>query len=245
MIQSVLVQKAINAALQSEWKTAIELNEKLLDQFPEDLDSLNRLARACFVLGDISRSKQIYKEVLSFDPYNAIALKNIKRFQNLKGISQDTLMKSARSNGTVRSIVNFIEEPGKTKVIQLVRLAEPQALFGLYCGDPVQLLLKQRGVHVFTDDNVYIGRLPDDIAFQLQHFIKSGNKYDAFIKLVDSSAVQVFVREMFRTPEFAARPTFSYISDISPLAPDASIEHDTPTDLGEEDNVMIEEQQSI
>ncbi len=220
MIQSVLVQKAIHAALHSEWQTAIDLNEKILEQFPQDLDSLNRLARACFETGDISRCKQIYKEVLEIDPYNVIAQKNMRRFQLLKGNGDElsfSLAQSAKnlaSAGFSKPMTNFIEEPGKTKVIQLVRIAEPQVLFTLHSGDVVVLTPKQRGVHIFTESNLYIGRIPDDLAYQLHYLMKSGNKYEGYIKTVQANVVYVFVRELYRTPEFISRPTFSYMVEI-------------------------------
>lgn len=239
MIQSVLVQKAINAALNSQWQSALEINEKILEQFPDDLDSLNRLARACFELGDISRSKKIYKEVLNHDPYNVIALKNIKRFQLIKGNTDElshTLVRQAKLHTGSKPVTSFIEEPGKTKVIQLTRLAEPHVLFTIHCGDPVALIPKLRGVHVFTEQNAYIGRLPDDIAFQLQYFIKSGNKYEAHVKQVQTNAVNVFIKEAYRIPEFASRPTFSYIADAVLTFPDTPLESDSSLESEEESN---------
>jgi tetratricopeptide (TPR) repeat protein len=222
MIQSALVHKAIKAALTSEWDSAIAINEQLLSQFPQDLDCLNRLARAYFELGEIDRSKKIYKEVLELDPYNAIASKNLLRFGNIK---EGTTLPKSKSVGTTKVMANFIEEPGKTKVIPLVRIAEPSVLAVLHAGDYVSLVTKQRGIHVFNDQNVYIGRLPDDLAFHLQYFITNGNQYDAYIKQVVSQSVYVFIRESFRSSVFASRPTFS-ISNDSYVLP-ASVGADT------------------
>ncbi len=236
MIQSALVQKAIKAALQSEWDSAIELNQQLLEQNPQDLESLNRLARAYLELGDIARSKKTYKEVLTLDPYNVIALKNVKRFQSIKGSTTEIsnkIVKSLKNNPNSSAHITFIEEPGKTKVTQLVRPASPATLFTLHSGERAVLVPKARGIQIMTESNVYVGRLPDDLAFQLQYFIKSGNTYEAYIKQVLQNAVYVFIREVTRADAFANRPSFAlnnekYIS-ASPVdleTPDP-IEEDT------------------
>lgn len=237
MIQSVLVQQAINAALNSQWQNAIELNEKILEQFPQDLDTLNRLARACLELGDVGRSQKIYKEVLGIDPYNVIASKNMRRFQLFKGTTEElssSLVKSMKNGSSSKSVTNFIEEPGKTKVIQLVRLAEPHVLFTLHCGDPLIMSPKLRGVQVCTESNSYIGRLPDDIAFHLQYFMKNGNTYEAYVKQVQPNSVLVFVREMYRSPQFQSRPTFSYISESTPIPQEVAVETDADQSDDEE-----------
>jgi tetratricopeptide (TPR) repeat protein len=210
MIQPALVQRAINAALSSDWNIAIELNEQILALYPGDLDSLNRLARAYLETGDYGRSKKIYKEVLAIDPYNVIALKNLKRFQLIKMSSGDTVSKSPKSNGS--TLTTFIEEPGRTKVVQLLRPAEPQTLFMLHCGECVDLVPKQRGVQIQVGDT-YIGRLADDLGHHLHNLMASGNTYEAYIKQIAQNDVFIFIREVQRAEQFAMRPTFSVTAD--------------------------------
>lgn len=212
MIQSALINKAIKAALSSEWDSAIALNEQLLSQYPQDLDSLNRLARAYFELGEIDKSRSIYKEVLSLDPYNVIASKNLQRFIMIKD-SNYKVSKTKQNGNVSKTPANFIEEPGKTKVVPLVRLAEPSVLAILHSGDYVSLVTKQRGIQIFNEQNIYIGRLPDDLAFHLQYFITNGNLYECYIKQITSQSVYVFIRETQRSVGFASRPTFSITND--------------------------------
>jgi tetratricopeptide (TPR) repeat protein len=227
MIQPALVQRAINAALNSEWQTAIEINEKILQTFPEDLDSLNRLARAYLEIGDINKSKKLYKDVLVIDPYNVIAQKNLKRFQLIKGTTaSERTHKVVKINGTV--LTTFIEEPGKTKVVQLIRPASPQVLFNLHCGEPVRMVTKQRGVQVLTDEDVYVGRLPDDLAHHLNYLMTNGNKYESYVKQIQQNDVFVFIREMSRAIEFAMRPSFniSFENYVSPSAETKDLDGD-------------------
>lgn len=241
MIQSALVQKAIKAALQCEWSDAIELNRQLLDQNPNDLESLNRLARAYLEIGDITKSKKTYKEVLSLDPYNVIALKNVKRFQSIKGSTSeisDKIVKSLKSSTGTTSHITFIEEPGKTKVVQLVRPASPSTLFTLHSGEKALLVPKSRGIQVVTESNVYVGRLPDDLAFQLQYFIKNGNSYEVFIKQVLQNSLYVFIREVVRAEQFANRPTFSLNNDkyisASPVELESPVLSEEEVEVNEE-----------
>ncbi|MDQ3098418.1 MAG: tetratricopeptide repeat protein [bacterium] len=242
MIQSALVQKAIKAALQSEWSDAIQINQELLEQNPHDLESMNRLARAYLELGDINKSKKTYKEVLTIDPYNVIALKNVKRFQAIKGSTTEISNKIVKSLKTAQNSsahITFIEEPGKTKVVQVVRPASPSTLFTLHSGEKALLVPKARSIQIMTEGNVYVGRLPDDLAFQLQYFIKNGNTYDAFIKQVLQNSVYVFIREVKRSEKFTNRPTFSLTNDKYISASPVNLESPDPieedTDGNEED----------
>jgi tetratricopeptide (TPR) repeat protein len=242
MIQSALVQKAIKAALQSEWSDAIQINQQLLEQNPHDLESLNRLARAYLELGDINKSKKTYKEVLTLDPYNVIALKNVKRFQAIKGSTTEIsnkIVKSLKNTNNSSAHITFIEEPGKTKVVQVVRPASPSTLFTLHSGEKALLVPKARSIQIMTEANVYVGRLPDDLAFQLQYFIKNGNTYEAYIKQVLQNAVYVFIREVNRSDKFINRPTFSLTNDKYISASPVDLETPDPieedTDGNEED----------
>ncbi|MDQ3239328.1 MAG: tetratricopeptide repeat protein [bacterium] len=235
MIQSALVQQAINAALQSEWQAAIDLNLKLLDQDPEDLDSLNRLARAYLEVGDIAKSKKLYNDVVSLDPYNTIASKNLKRFELIKGSTASVKNKISKAV-PYKSIAAFIEEPGKTKVVQLVRPATPNSLFLLHSGERVKLSSKGRGIQIVTESDVYVGRLADDLAFQLQFFIKNGNEYEVYVKQVLSNGVFVFIKETVRDEKFAHRPTFSITNESAALSENQSKTSDEGSDNFDEEN---------
>jgi len=39
-------EKAIQLAMQNKWQEAADLNQQILEQFPEDVDTLNRLGKA-------------------------------------------------------------------------------------------------------------------------------------------------------------------------------------------------------
>ncbi|TSC63677.1 MAG: hypothetical protein G01um101493_371 [Microgenomates group bacterium Gr01-1014_93] len=201
-----LRQQAINAAMDSLWEKAIRLNRQILKTDPENVDTLNRLARAYFETEDFAKAKKYYNQALGIDPYNPIAQKNLKilKASNLKpnGIN---------SNGYIKIKLSpyiFLEEPGKTKIVSLLKVAEPQILCKVFCGMPVDLNLKARGITIISNPYGYIGVLPDDLAFQIIRLIKGGNKYEAFVKSVKVNGLSILIREIYRSSRFKNQPSF-------------------------------------
>jgi len=209
-----LQQQAINAALSSEWQKALELNLQIIEQHPENVDALNRAARAYFELGDLEKSKHHYQKTLEFDPYNQIAFKFLKRIEACK-------KKGGRGDmpTTVHimqiSTDMFIEEPGKTKIVNLLKLAEPQKLSLLSPGTMVNLVVKNRGVSVTDMDNDYLGVIPDDLSHQLIRLINGGNKYQALLKTIKTNSLTILIRETYRSARFKNQPSFLDNMDLS------------------------------
>lgn len=197
---------AIEAALNCDWKQAITLNEQIIKIEPKNIPSLNRLAKALTETGKYPQAKKIYHEVLNLDPYNPIAQKNLKRLGSFKsnGKKGDIQPKSIQK----LSAASFLQEPGLTKIVNLIKVTEPQKLSLLYAGITVKLVTKSRGISVSDLDNGYIGVLPDDTAHQLLRLMKGGNKYSALIKAVKLNGVTILIREIFRSRRFKNQPSF-------------------------------------
>ena len=64
--------EAIAAALENNWQKAIELNQTLLKKYPDDIDTMNRLARSFIETSQIKRAKKLYEKILKLDSYNQI-----------------------------------------------------------------------------------------------------------------------------------------------------------------------------
>lgn len=197
-----LPQQAISAALNCLWEKALGLNRQILKLDPRNLDALSRLGRASFELGKLEQAKKYYNLALKVDPYNPIALKNLK------------ILKVSKGDGKVQLNHNpinpsmFLHEPGKTKMVTLLKVAEPQKLSNLYPGMSVILTTHNRNISVADMQNQYLGILPDDISFLLIKLIKGGNKYEAIIKSVRVNGLSVIIRESFRASKFKNRPSF-------------------------------------
>lgn len=215
IMDPLLAQRAINAALAGDWKTALALNKQILQEEPLSIDALNRLARAQDELGSLKQAEATYKRVIGLDPYNSIAQKALVRLEKAP--------KRANNRGYFRPLqTSFVEEPGRTKTVSLIHLGDQQVLASLDCGQQVRLVPHAHRVSAETEDADYIGRLPDDIASRIIKFTKSGNEYQAFVKSSQKNLVKVFIKEVKRAPTLADIPSFpqsektSYVSYTSP-----------------------------
>jgi hypothetical protein len=206
-----LKNQAIQTALQGNWQEAIVINKSLIKEDPEDIDALNRLALAYTIIGKPREAKSTYQKVLDVDPLNPIALRNLKKLKD-KGLNL--------AKGNINSCINnkFLEEPGKTKVVELVNIAQPKIVEALRTGQSLELNIKRLKIFAL-EGTQYIGVLPDDIARRLIKFIKNGCKYEAYVKSSNQHKVTIFVKEIKKTSRYKDQPSFTTITD-SPLALD-------------------------
>lgn len=228
-----LTNQAINAALNNNWQEAIRINLKILTENPKDVEALNRLGRTYKETGKVELAQKTYRKVLKIDRFNPIAIKNLKLLETFP----KSFKKTPSSNNDSYHPQIFLEEPGKTKVVNLINLAPASTLLTLSCGDQANLLIKRRAITVIDSNRIYLGALPDDISAKLINLIKGGNRYEAFIKTVAKKSLSVFIREVYRAPRFKNQPTFPVTSGKSHFfgrsEPLSSTEEPTP-DLGEE-----------
>jgi tetratricopeptide (TPR) repeat protein len=193
-------QNAINLALSGSWSEAIKANLEIIAGNPEDIDAMNRLARAYWELGKIPEAREATRKVLKIDPVNPIALKCIEKWKTAGG--------SENHSSGPTSTENFLEDPGKTKLITLLNLGDSKIFANLDPGEEVQLFSHAYKVSINTPDGKYIGRIPDDLAARLRNLIKAGNKYQVLMKSVDPKEVTVFVREIEKGPKAPDIPSF-------------------------------------
>lgn len=199
MVQ-VLTQKAIANALKGKWKEALAINTEILNETPDDIDALNRLARAYSELGDFAKARKAARRVLKIDRYNKIAQKCLEKW---KGLNKGETTKSGKISASL-----FLEEPGKTKIINLLNVSSSKILAKIDSGDELELNLHGHKVSVITKDNTYVGKLPDDIGTKLKKLIKMGNKYKILAKSISPNQVKVFIRETESNPKTANIPSF-------------------------------------
>lgn len=195
--------QAIEAALNSDWEIAIKLNKEIIKTEPQNIDALNRQAKAYMELGKPNLAKKYYSESLKFDPYNPIALKNLKIIKAFRGNGREKSINKVRLSPAL-----FLQEPGKTKVVNLLKVAEPQKLSKAFCGMKVEINIKGKKVTIIDENNNYLGILPDDISHHLIRLINGGNQYDFVIKSVKVNGLSIMVREIFRSKKFKNQPSF-------------------------------------
>ena len=208
-----LAQQAVSAALEGNWEKAIQINTKILDINPQDTDALNRLARAYSECGNLVKARKCVKMVLKIDPVNSIALRAWEKWRCLtKGDTLPLAPTNAES---------FIEEPGKTKIADLINLGDPKILAKLDAGDEVKFNPHGHRVSVISYEGKYIGRLPDDLGAKLKNLIKMGNEYKVIVKCNETKDVKVFIKEISSCKKGATGPSFTseridYVAFTSP-----------------------------
>ena len=105
-------QQAVDLALDGLWAEARSLNEDILQYFPDDIEAMNRLAKANLELGNLSTAKKNFEKVLYLSPYNSIAKKNLDRLsllpkrrttsQNTKKVAPKLLLEKNGRTGSSR-----------------------------------------------------------------------------------------------------------------------------------------------
>ncbi len=198
-----LIDQAIRAALQQDWEQAIELNLHILGKTPHDVATLNRLAKAYVQSNQISEAKEMYEQVLELDRYNPIATKCLQK------LSLETTHVPADCPDY---LINLIDEPGKTAVLPLTRLANHDIISQLRTGQKLKLNPKNRWIAAYTENRIYVGTIPDQHSATLLAFISQGNQYEAAIKSMSIGAVTIFIREIHRSEGLSQTPSFSSLS---------------------------------
>ena len=187
-----LAQKAIAAALNSDWHQAITINKLIINEDNEDIDALNRLAHAYFENRDVSKDTKTSKTVLKLDSDNNIAKKSLERYKKNGPLGKQRKL-DASSFMRYKGMA-FIEEPGKTKLTALINLGSEKIYSCLNTGDEVFFNTHAHKISVTTINNKYIGKLTDDLSARLRLLIKDGNKYQITIKSVNKNIVKVFIK---------------------------------------------------
>lgn len=227
MAQIPTAEAAIAAALSQNWKDAIRINLLLLKEVTSDIASLNRLGYAYIQNGQIRLSRTAFQKVMKLDPYNQIALKQIKKLMAMK---KNATKPMAISSPLRVSPLSFLEEPGKTKIVAGVNLAPVETISGLSPGMEVTLKPKNHCVEVRSRQGNYIAALPDDISFKLLKLIASGYHYQTIIKSVEKKSLIMILRETTRGKRFSDQPSFttSMVSLSSPIHPGSDRSHEKP-----------------
>lgn len=192
---------AIQFARANRWEEAVSANRAVLKLFPNDADSHNRLGKALMELGRVSQAKKAYKRALELDATNNIARKNLERLNAL------TKTKGTQAGAIQVDPALFIEEMGKTAVTVLQETT-PDMLAKLNAGDLVELRPEGSTLAVKTPKGDLIGVVEAKLRMRLIKLIKGGNKYAAAVTSVNENECQIIVKETYRDPSQAGRPSF-------------------------------------
>ncbi|MBP7741009.1 tetratricopeptide repeat protein [Candidatus Woesebacteria bacterium] len=214
---------AIKNAKEGNWEEAIKNNEELFALNPENINALNRLGIANIQLKKTAKAKKYFKQVLEIDQNNRIAQKHLDRLNSNKEVAAPSFIKQ-----------HFIEEPGKTKTVQLLRLAGKQVLENIPVGKSCELKIKNRFISIESDSH-YLGSLPEDLSFRLSKLIKNGNTYSCQIRSCTTKQCCVYLKEISQSEKNEGAHSFPpkdiALSPLSEIDESIILEENIPVEL--------------
>jgi len=238
--------QAISLAMEGRWREAIDLNREIVNNFPGDVETWNRLGRAHLELGEYARAREAYNRTLELDPYNSIARKNIQRLSYLKETAVNKTAEARRVDPQ-----HFIEDIGKAGVVSLFDLAPKEVLARTVAGETVKLKMNGASLTVENDQGEYLGKVEPRHNQRLAKLMEGGNRYSAAVVSSKEDAMTVMVREVYQDPSLVGRLSFPprgleefrpYVSDrVMKLEDDEAKESGYTIIGGEETEVLSEE----
>lgn len=194
-------EAAIQLALQGRWDDAASLNSSIIELFPTDVDSYNRLGKALTELGRYAEAREAYEKALEIDPLNTIARKNLSRLATLGDEA------APRPPTQKLSPQMFIEETGKTGVTTLLR-PNMEVAARMTAGDQVELVRENGTLTIKSIHGEFIGEVEPRLGQRLIKLMDGGNQYVAAISGLDDIEVRVLVRETFQHPSQTGKLSF-------------------------------------
>ena len=226
-------------ATQGRWQDAVVLNREILEIFPDDVETLNRLGKALAETGHYSEARKALERSLAIAPTNSIARKNLDR---MVGMEDAPILPTAR-RATPQV---FLDESGKSITTALMGLPAAKVLGQVHNGDVVNLEVDGATVAVLNRTGWQLGRLEPKLAARFIKLQNGGNQYVAAVASVSHDGISVVVRETYQSakmngmvsfpPSGSAVPT--YVADVD-MGFDDDVEFDATagwvplTDVGE------------
>src|SRR5712691_9658792 len=198
-----LSDQAVAAALDADWTRAVDLNTKILEAAPDDVDAHNRLGRALIEQGKLEEAKASFAEVLKAEPYNSSAIRGTQRTTALLEHKSKSVTTTTRTQPRL-----FIEDMGKTGILRLINPAPAYILARYSPGSECELREQEGLLAVHASDGELLGFLEPKVGRRLLDLIRTGNQYVAAIVSNDPANARVAIREVFSSAENASRISF-------------------------------------
>lgn len=194
-------ETAVQLAMANRWEEAVNVNRSIIELFPNDADSHNRLGKALMELGRYKDAKKAYKKGLELEPANRIASKNLARLNTL------TKAGGVEAETTHVDPSLFIEEMGKSAVT-LLQDTEAVTLSKLNAGDRLELRPQGSTLTVETPTGELIGSVEAKLGRRLIKLAEGGNQYAAAVTSLNGDECRIIIRETYQDPSLAGRPSF-------------------------------------
>ena len=194
-----LSHDAVNLALEGEWQRATEVNRAILKLFSDDVEAMNRLAKALIELGSYGEACTVLDKACELAPYNNIAKKHRARLGQLVADADAGNLGPAKQNKkTAGAPQIFIEESGKSGSTILRNTKGNKAVQGLSASEQVAFSRHKNTVTVRTLDGQLIGQVEPKLGNRLARLMNGGNKYAAAVVKVNDDSVSIIIKETFK-----------------------------------------------
>lgn len=200
-----LEKEAIALTIQGRWEEAVTTNRSLIEKFPTDVRSYNRLGRALTELGELVQAKEAYSKALELAPTNAIAAKNLAR---LPSLSESKATMDSKHHKVTPEL--FVTETGKAGVVNLCNLAPSEVLVKMAISDKVHLRAEKRRLVIENKRDEYLGEVEPKHRSRLIKLIKGGNRYTAVIFSVEKDKMLAIIKEEYQHPSQTGHPSFPF-----------------------------------
>jgi hypothetical protein len=199
-------EKAIALALRNKWTEATEINRSILEETPDDVDALNRSAKALLELAEMDEARETLKKVALLAPGNIIGQRNVERLTRAEANGADQVAPTIST--TPFSLDIFMEEAGKSTTTPLIDTGDISVFQRLTGGEQVELVRDGDRLLVQSRRGDFLGRVPPRLARRLVSLMDGGNRYAAAALHFADEEVRVIIRELHQDPSQAERPSF-------------------------------------
>ena len=225
-------KEAIDLAMQGKWQEAVEINREILVNFPRDVDASNRLGRAYMELGQLAAATEAYSRTIQYDPYNAIASRNLRRISDMdQEDSEDVDTDEVAPH-------QFIEEIGKSGTTGLLELAPKEKRARMVSGDRVFLKVDQNNLIVENRRGEYMGKVEPKYAQRLSRLILGGNQYTATIVTSKVDKLSIIIRETYQHPSQVGKLSFppKGVEEVRTFSSDGALKSEANYNEEDEDD---------
>ena len=206
-------KEAIALALQGRWDEAVIVNRSILRDFPDDMETCNRLGKALSELGRYGEAKEAFRQALKISRANMIAMKNLRRLAHL----EEGAAFPRHGSKVVPQL--FMEDMGKTAKASLIKLSPGRAHLSMAPGDAVRLRTTGNGIAVESLQRRYLGEIDPKLASRISRLMSRGNTYAAAVAAVDEQSLIVMIKETYRHPSLEGKASFPSRVSSSELQP--------------------------
>ena len=227
---------AVACALAQDWRKAVEANRAVLRIVPNNIEALNRLAKALLELGELAEARDAVDGALQLDSTNTIARRNRDRLERTEATapvsgqkkrtrksgratvvkeagttydSQATVADPGSSAPNVFSAHLLMSEEGKSTIATLIDATDRTAVGHLSSGETLTLSREGNRLLVHSSRGEPVGRVHPRLAQRIFSLMDAGNRYEAaFLRDHPAEGVQVIIGEVYQDPSQEGRPSF-------------------------------------